>query len=202
MIMYRKLLLITFILLSPLSHASETLIENLKKIDATGTTPNAAYKLGRFYREAPDGQQDCEASVRWFTRSADLGSVDAINELGKIYGKGCGTVTKDYKKSEAYLTQAAELGLDTAQNNLGFLLIRGWGGNGRKQEGLNWLLKAADQGYVSSYFNLGYVYHYGLAGRTDLTAAETWYQKAVQGGHKKAGKHLEKLHKDILASRH
>ncbi len=195
MIIYRTLFIIAFALYSQLSLSNDGMIEKLQKADATASSPTAAYKLGRYYREARDAQRDCRESVRWFIRAADSGSVEAINELGKIYGHGCGSITKDFKKSETYLTQAAELGLDKAQNNLGFFLIKGWGGKGRKEEGLKWLLKSADQGYVRTYFNLGYVYHYGMAGHVDLIEAEKWYLKAVNNGHKKALKHLDKLRK-------
>ncbi len=66
-------------------------------------------------------KRNYEKAREYYEKSAALGDVDALHNLGFLYVKGLG-VKKDLKKAEDYFRQAAALGCEMAKRSL--LILR------------------------------------------------------------------------------
>ena len=93
-----------------------------------------------------DGQTvDKAAAARWFTKSADKGSVSAQANLGSLYLRGEG-VDKNVETAMSWLTKAAEQGSATAMYSLGGMYDRGDGVPADQKKAIEWYRKAMAKG--------------------------------------------------------
>jgi len=70
--------------------------------------------------------QDYKEAVKWYTKAAEQGNVDAQYNLGLMYNNGQGVI-QDYKEAVKWYTKAAEQGNVDAQYNLGLMYYKGQG---------------------------------------------------------------------------
>ena len=105
---------------APKSQAEQE-ADNLKRVNAND--PYAIAEMGKFCRDSGD----YEGAVKYFTKAAELGNVNAHHELavfydtGMIYHKGEGVVEKNHKKFVYHLEEASIGGHALARCDLGFV---------------------------------------------------------------------------------
>ena len=70
---------------------------------------SSATKIGKMYAHNSNAPYDVAEAMRWLTRGADLGSVEARRELGLLLLRGEGS-QKDPDHAASLLSQAADAG--------------------------------------------------------------------------------------------
>ena len=140
------------------------------------------YDLGIEYFNS----QNYENAIECYSKAAELGLLEAQNELGNMYYFGLG-VERDYSKSFNYYRNAAKAGYVDAQNSLGECYLLGKGVDRDNEEAIKWIKRAAEQGNVFAQKSMGEFYLRGLAGLSqNYTEAVKWYQKAANQGDENA----------------
>ncbi|EGB07814.1 hypothetical protein AURANDRAFT_27542, partial [Aureococcus anophagefferens] len=120
-------------------------------------------------------------AAKIYRRAVELGSVDAMVDLGILYNNGSG-VKLDKKKAERLYRAAADRGDAAAQNRLGALLHS----EEKFEEAVRYYALAANQGYAAGELNLGSCYGNGQGTEVDLGKARYWYARAAAKGHETA----------------
>ena len=151
--------------------------------------PEAITFLGIAYRRGHSGlvKSDKKAAKIW-KRAVELGDVDAMTHLGRLYVTGSG-VKLDKKKAERLFRMAADRGDAVAQFNLAFLLED----EGKFDEAFRYNALAADQGDTVGETNLGCCYRDGTGTEVDLGKARYWLERAAAKGYEQATKNLAYL---------
>ena len=106
----------------------------------------SSFNLGYIMSQNDTEEDDVEAAT-WFEKAIEKGSVNAITNLGWMYGDGKG-VTQDYEKAIELYKQAADACEDYAMNNLG--RIYEYGERGQEinlEEALKWYKLAAEKNH-------------------------------------------------------
>ncbi len=90
---------------------------------ATGDVP-AMVKLGEYYKDGSGVPQDYDKAREWWEKAAAtgrLGSLEAMNDLGRLYEGGGPGLKEDYAKAAEWFEKAAAAGSRSAMCNLGHL---------------------------------------------------------------------------------
>ena len=117
-------------------------------VDAEHGDASAQLFLGYIFSEA----RNYKEAVKWYTKAAEQGHVDAITMLGVIYYGGEG-VAQDYKEAVKWYTKAAEQGQAGAQHNLGNMYRKGQGVAQDYKSAHMWYNIAAANGYSTAVEN-------------------------------------------------
>lgn len=117
---------------------------------------------------------DYKTAIELLTPLAESGDVDALGNLGNIYGFGRG-VERDLVKAEKYWRRAAEKGLGTAMGNIGSLYQIGQGGLPKDSAlAAQWYLKAAEHRHTPSMLTLSSMYMNGVGVPFNAIHALAW----------------------------
>jgi TPR repeat protein len=128
-----------------------------------------------------------------YTLSAEQGSAEAQNRLGRIYAEG-NVVEKNPTKAMDWFRKSAMQGNVAGENNLGYMYEM----QKKYPEALRWYLKSAYHGYAPAQYNLGLLYQYGCAEkgcgiRKNKKEAEKWYKKSAEQGYLQAIEQLKQI---------
>ncbi|EGB03281.1 hypothetical protein AURANDRAFT_15092, partial [Aureococcus anophagefferens] len=134
--------------------------------------------LGSAYNRGWYGlvKSDKKAAKNW-NRAVELGDVDAMNNLGRLYQTGSG-VKLDKKKAMKLYRAAADRGGAFAQSNLAVLLDA----EKKFEEAFRYFVLAANQGFTAGEHNLGVCYMVGKGTEVDLGKARYWFERAAAKG--------------------
>jgi TPR repeat protein len=133
--------------------------------------------------------QNYEEAVKWYRKAAEMGNLNAMNNLGACYEDGQG-VPKDLEESVKWYRKAAEQGSAIAQRNVGLAYIRGEGVVQNNESALGWIKKSATQGDAHAQYLLGVGYS-GIDGiPVNHSEMFNWFRKAAEQGHAAAQKYL------------
>jgi TPR repeat protein/serine/threonine protein kinase len=143
------------------------------------------FSSGLKYASGDGVTQNHDESVKWYRKAADLGSLEAMNNLGLCYAEGQG-VPKDLEEAARWYRKAAEQGLALSQRNLAHAYVSGEGVSKNIDTATGWFKKAAMQDDAEAQYMLGLAYtgEEGIA--QDLVESAKWFQKAADQGHAKA----------------
>jgi TPR repeat protein len=119
--------------------------------------------------------------VRWFTKAAEQGQVEAQFELGRIYREGLGAPI-DGKLALYWFERAAEKGTPHAINALGELYLGHLDVPQDLATARSWFLRGAQIGNSSSMYNLGVLYALGKGVAQDDIEAFKWLELAADMG--------------------
>ncbi|GMB96303.1 SEL1-like repeat protein [Helicobacter sp. NHP22-001] len=154
-----------------------------------------------FLRGTQAREKGCiNEAIECYEKSAKLGDVESLYELGKIYGdktlrrsfKGCPNFTKALE----YLKKAGDMGDTRSYTLTGDFYLNGRGVPVDIEKGLEYLNRAVDMGSISACFDLADFYLEGIC-MPDPKRAEEYYNKALKMGQTK----LEKAHICYMVSR-
>ena len=167
------------------------------------------FVLGAHYKDGMGVEQDKQAALAWFQRSADQGFPEAIFYLGVMYLTGDGVV-QDTARGLRLFEESATLGYADAECTLGLFysadkplradqeledafsstesvsvhLIRT---DERLlpidlERSFFWFRRAADQGVPDAQYAIGQAYQSGEGVETDLALAFQWFLRAAKQG--------------------
>ncbi|KAL4803032.1 hypothetical protein BDV18DRAFT_146140 [Aspergillus unguis] len=152
--------------------------------------PSAPYELGVLH-EAGYGDDvfaDPSYAAQLFTKSADLGHVEASYRLGDAYEHGKLNCPRDPALSIHFYTGAAQGG-----HPLAMMALCAWYLVGAEpvlekdeNEAYEWAKKAAEVGLAKAQYAVGYFTEMGIGCRRDPLEANVWYVKAADQGDSRA----------------
>ena len=119
--------------------------------------------------------------MRWYEKSAELGSDWAQNSMGLMYQNGRG-VDVDNQKAFDWYMRAAQQGYPDGMNNVGYFYDLGLGVDQNSAEAVRWYRAAADTGMARAQNNLGIMYADGTGVPQDYEEAVKWYRLAADQG--------------------
>ena len=126
--------------------------------------------------------KDKELAVLWYKKAANLGHVNSMIALAKIYQKGKG-VPKDMKKTVLWYKRAADSGNVEAMAALGLRYEYGIDLPQDTEEAVILYRKAADLGHTNSRISLANILYRGEKGiPKNIEEAAKWYKKAAFAG--------------------
>jgi TPR repeat protein len=131
--------------------------------------------------------------LRWLRGSAELGSPDAMNQVGLRYLLGEG-VDKDEANAAEWFRKAADKGNAAGAYNLGRSYADGRGVSQDNAQAAHWYTVAAELHEPSieplAYLQLGKLHRDGRGVSRDLTQARTLFEKAAAQGNGEAALNL------------
>jgi len=155
--------------------------------------PAAMRQLGFNYANGYLGLMPShKKAARLYQRTADLGDVIAMFNLGFAYEHGEG-IKIDKKKAVKYYRMAADRGHTGAQYNLGICYNRGDGVAQDYAEAMRFYKLAADKGLTHAEHNLGCMYLKGEGVTRDFAEFARWCERAAAKGHKGAKRALTRI---------
>ena len=139
--------------------------------------------IGHLYKKGYGGKkQDAEIACIWYEKSAKMGNVLAITDMGRAYRTGDG-VTQNISKALDYFMESASRGNASAQNSLSWTYYKGLGGISKDfQKAYEWGLKAAENGNAGAMETLFRLYRDGNGVEKNETEALKWLKMAVEKG--------------------
>jgi len=130
-------------------------------------------------------------AVEFFSKSADLGFIPAIFNLGQCYFRGEG-VRQNYETAIQYWIKAADEGSALSQYEMGYSCEFGEGVPINIYRAIEYYSKAADQGHPRALYDMGDSYFSGRGGSPkDWKIAIMYYLKSAEQGIEKAKTKLE-----------
>ncbi|KAE8350142.1 hypothetical protein BDV28DRAFT_139710 [Aspergillus coremiiformis] len=151
---------------------------------------SAPYELGLLHVEGygDDVFPDPSYAAQLFTKSADLGHVEASYQLGDAYEHGKLNCPRDPALSIHFYTGAAQAG-----HPLAMMALCAWYLVGAEpvlekdeSEAYEWAKQAAETGFVKAQYAVGYFTEMGIGCRRDILAANVWYVQAADQGDARA----------------
>jgi len=152
--------------------------ENMAMIQARAEKkdPEAIYHLGgRYYSGGLGLQKDVRQAVELYTEAAELGSVEALFNLGVLYYSGDG-VQEDKVKAVQLWSKAAKQGQLESRYQLGELeLMKGNFNHAKKH-----FLISANMGDNDSVEKIKAIFMIGVATKEEYAQALRGYQDAIE----------------------
>ncbi|KAL4902660.1 hypothetical protein BDW74DRAFT_62437 [Aspergillus multicolor] len=151
---------------------------------------SAPYELGLLHETGygDDVFVDPSYAAQLFTKSADLGHVEACYRLGDAYEHGKLSCPKDPALSIHFYTGAAQGG-----HPLAMMALCAWYLVGAEpvlekdeNEAYEWAKQAAELGLPKAQYAVGYFTEMGIGCRRDPLEANVWYVKAADQGDTRA----------------
>ena len=122
-----------------------------------------------------------DLAVKWYTRAADNGNVQAQFHLAMCYEHNKG-VERDLVRAAKWFTKAAEKEHAEAQFHLGRFFYNGTGVTQSYEKAVNWYSKVAEQGHPIAQHNLGYCFEHGEGVDKNMRKAiDLYFRSAAQG---------------------
>ncbi|EJK77681.1 hypothetical protein THAOC_00471 [Thalassiosira oceanica] len=138
--------------------------------------PEAINYLGEQYFHGVLGlQKDMQKAVDLYTEAAELGSIQALFNLGFAYERGNG-VKQDMAKAAEFYGRAAMQGHVGCRHNLGVIEFK----KGNCDRAARHFLISAKMGYKESVDNIKLAFSAGLATKEQYTQALRECQDAVE----------------------
>lgn len=156
----------------------EQLTPLAKKGDA-----RAQYQLGVCYDQGLGVAADAKEAMRWLSRAAKAGSVDAQILYAFNLTLGQGISKPDEREAIKWYLKAAEQGNAEAQFKTGYFYEKGLGLKAPDVvTALSWYRKAADQGLLEAQLAVGRFNYTGTGTDVDYNEAVKWFRKAADRG--------------------
>lgn len=169
--------------------AEETALELAKQGEK-----DAQYTLGTMYEFERLGiKKNYKKAIKWYTRAASQGDINAQFRLGKIYE----TIEQDYTEAIKWYEKAGSQGADNAFLCLSKMYEKGIGVKANHVVAKNWynkaknlLLQASNQGDTAAQCQLARLYEK----EGDIENTIYWYQKAAEHGDTHAMMSLKNMY--------
>jgi uncharacterized protein len=140
---------------------------------------HATYLVAECYNHGQHVPQDKQKALELYHKAAELGSKDAMYNLGELYRIG---EVKDPSKVIYWHTKAADLGHAHALGNLGTYYRDAYGVPQDDAKAAELFQKAADQDSLPAIYNLGICYLYGCGIPENKSKATELFKKASDMG--------------------
>lgn len=158
-------------------------IESLINDDRLIVDEMISFNLGQGY----ENTRDFTKAIKWYSKSAELGSIDALNYLGDLYLDVDGLRgEKDYNKAAECFSKGAEQGDARSQDELACCYRKGWGVEQNDSKAFEWFTKAANQGFTEAMYFLALSYYEGRGTKVDYAESVRWMKNAAERGKTEA----------------
>ena len=165
----------------------EEAIETMKTLWYEGCT-EAAYQLGKFYRDDLSTMRDHEKAEHWFRASAELDDSASEYSLGKLL-----LSQKRVDEALHWLKKSAEHGNHFAEYALGKIYISGENIPKDTVKALEYLRASADCGNRFAQYSLGKLYLFGTELEQDRDKAREYFELSAAQGNEHAKFFLEHM---------
>lgn len=170
------------------------IIAELKKCSDEGEA-KAASRLGRFYSRGQYVEQSNEETIKYYSRAAELGDINSLQVLERVYSKGLYGADIDPEKSMSLKVQAAESGDDKKQLELARIFRKGSTGETDLAESSKWYRSASKRNDEAAIEYAGLLLR-GVDGfRQDISQAVSVLTKAAKSGSHNAACELGHLYR-------
>jgi len=180
------------------SKDNKIVLEKLVPLAEQGNV-DASYTIGLIYEAGGKGiLKDIEASVDWYKKAAEQGSIPALRRLGRYYFGifPYNNNIVNHKEAFTYYELAAEQGDARAQYKVAWMYANGQGVAKDIEQAINWYGKASDQGDADASYSIGLIYKDGYHGDSEasliplkhtlIRKAFIWFTKAAEQGNIRA----------------
>jgi len=146
----------------------------------------AQLEMGRMYEKGQGVEVDSTASVLWYRKAAEQGSVHAQNKMGSLYKQGTTTLPRDIEEAMKWYDMAAKQHNPDAQNNYAWLCYI-------KKENIEKGIQYIKESLEKTPDNIRRLDTYAslLFRQGNYTEAEITEKKALDGGGDKKVGYLE-----------
>ncbi|EJK63436.1 hypothetical protein THAOC_15901 [Thalassiosira oceanica] len=159
---------------TPLDDDTDTLAKIQARVRKND--PAAINFLGQKYYHGKEGlQKDMRKAVELFTEAAELGSIQALSNLGNAYFRGDG-VQQDKARAVEFFAKAAMRGHVDSRHNLGHIEVE----KGNHDRAVRHWLISAKMGEECSLESIKEAFMAGLATKEQYAEALKGYQDAVE----------------------
>ncbi len=118
-------------------------------------------------------------AMRLLREAAQIGNIDAMNNLGILYYRGYG-VEKNYDEALKWIRRGAAYGDETAYENLALMYSKGYGVPKNCKIAADMYLALAENGNTDAMTSLAFLYyHEGVDGKPNYWEAFHWYSEAA-----------------------
>ncbi|MBR4026597.1 MAG: sel1 repeat family protein [Lachnospiraceae bacterium] len=154
------------------------------------------FYLGLYSAYGMDTEQNFINAAIYYEKSAEFGSVGALNNLGTLYKDGTG-VKRDIQKAKELYERAVNMGHPNAMTNLADLYKTGNGVPKDIYKAVELYERAVSLDNANAMQSLGKIYRNGNIGLPNLTKAKELFERAVRLGNENAKKDLEEVEERI-----
>jgi len=167
---------------------------NLEQVSPEGRWSVTVQQTQSEFNNLVACMNDDAVSARLYRRAADAGDGQAMANLGRMYERGRGELTKDDAEAVQWYRRGAAAGHGQAMASLGLMYERGRGGLTKDlAEAARWHQNGADVGDRYAMYCLGRAYEFGLGVVKDRVQAVQWYRKSAALGHTPSSERLKAL---------
>jgi serine/threonine protein kinase len=138
--------------------------------------PNSSYaKAEKLYRGV-DGAQDKARAAFYYKKAAELGHIQAMNDIGVSYVDG-DSLPRDDKQAMKWFKKSAQLGNSEAMYNLA--LGYHFGSLSDPNKAMTWVSQSAEKEYRPAYMLIGWMTTTGTGTKASRVKAIRWDLKGM-----------------------
>jgi TPR repeat protein len=123
---------------------------------------------------------DLAKGVLMLRRAIEMGSPEAMNEMGRLHTDGTGRAPRITPRPCASTPPPPTTTWPAGMSNLGVVHHNGEGVPVNYTEAMHWFQMAADRGYLEAWFDLGVMCERGQGLKADNDLALLMYRRAVE----------------------
>ncbi|MEA1888615.1 MAG: protein kinase [Pseudomonadota bacterium] len=153
--------------------------ENLLKLKQTieaSFNPNSSYAKAEKLHRGVDSPRNRTRAAFYYKKAAELGHIQAMNDIGVAYADGDG-IRRNDKKAMEWLEKSADLGNSEAMYNLAL----GYHFSALKNpsKAMPWVTQAAEKEYRPAYMLIGWMTTTGAGTQASRISAIRWDLKGM-----------------------
>ena len=181
---------ILFLILSTLiigcnndSNAKKTVENESQDVNALIKSENSSeiFKLATTYA-SNGGKENLTKAYELYNKAAELGSTDAMLQLGLLLREGNEVVSRNDKASTQWFMKLAEKGEAAGLHNVGVAYYKGLGVELDKKKAYHYFLQSAEKCLLQSQVLVSGLLYNGDGVNKDLAASFQWMLKAAEQG--------------------
>ena len=149
---------------------------SLKQTIETSFNPNSSYaKAEKLYRGV-DGPRSSTRAAFYYKKAAELGHIQAMNDIGVAYADGDG-IRRNDKKAMKWFKESAQLGNSEAMYNLA--LGYHFSSILDAEKAMPWVMQSAEKKYRPAYMLIGWMTTTGTGTSASRVSAIRWDLKGM-----------------------
>ena len=149
---------------------------SLKQTIVSSFNPNSSYaKAEKLYRGV-DGPRNRARATFYYKNAAELGHIQAMNDIGVAYADGDG-IHRDDTQAMRWFKESAQLGNSEAMYNLA--LGYHFSNISNPEKAMPWVIQAAEKKYRPAYMLIGWMTTTGTGTTASRVSAIRWDLKGM-----------------------
>ncbi|RJE69305.1 hypothetical protein AMS70_18500, partial [Acinetobacter sp. JS678] len=142
----------------------------------------AIFVLASMYATGEGEKFDQKKALELFEKSAQLGSSNAMLQLGLIYRNGNEVVKKDDQKALIWFEEGAKKGNPSAIHNVGLAYYKGLNVKQDRAKAFTYFIRSAELGLIQSQTVVAAQLYVGDGVEKDIKTSFKWLLKAAEQG--------------------